>query len=240
MLGGVSPARYVPPMTRHFTSATYDFLRDLAAHNDREWFAANKERYLHSVQEPALDFITDFAPQLARISPHFTADSRVVGGSLFRIHRDTRFSQDKTPYKENTGVQFRHEAARDAHAPGYYLHIQPSASFMGVGLWRPETGVAYRIRQAIADDPAGWKKATRAKTFRETFTLDGDSLVNPPKGFDPDHPLLDDLKRKDFIASVRLTQRQVTGDTFIDEFGALCRTAEPFMRFLCSAVGVPF
>jgi uncharacterized protein (TIGR02453 family) len=227
-------------MTTYFTPATYAFLRDLAANNNREWFTANKARYIEKVQEPALDFISDFGPKLAKISPHFTADSRVVGGSLFRIQRDTRFAKDKTPYKTNTGVQFRHEAAKDAHAPGYYLHIQPSETFVGVGLWRPETAVAYRIRHRIAEDPSGWRKATQNKAFSEIFRLGGDSLVNPPKGFDPDHPLIADLKRKDFIASVKLTQKSVTSDGFLDEFAAMSRTATPFMRFLCEAVEVPF
>lgn len=229
-----------PNMTTHFTPATYGFLRDLAAHNDREWFNANKSRYIETVQEPALEFITDFGSKLAKISLHFTADARTVGGSLFRIQRDTRFSKDKTPYKVNTGVQFRHEAAKDAHAPGYYLHIQPAGTFMGVGLWRPETAIAYRIRVRMADDPAGWRKAAHAPSFRSVFDLGGESLVNPPRGFDPDHPLLEDLKRKDFIASTRLTQKAVTSDGFVDEFTRLCRQATPFMRFLCEAVGVPF
>ena len=227
-------------MSRHFTPATFAFLRDLAANNDRDWFSENKDRYVDKVQEPALQFITDFGPRLAKISPHFTADARVVGGSLFRIHRDTRFAKDKTPFKQNTGVQFRHEAAKDAHAPGYYLHIEPAGTFVGVGLWRPETAMAYRIREHIAEDPGAWKKAAFGKAFRETFTLGGDSLVNPPRGFDPDHPFVDDLRRKDFIASVPLTQKTVTSDDFIDQFHSLCRTATPFMRFLCDAVGVPF
>jgi uncharacterized protein (TIGR02453 family) len=227
-------------MTTYFTPATYAFLRDLADNNDREWFAANKARYVEKVQEPALDFISDFGPRLAKISPHFTADARVVGGSLFRIQRDTRFAKDKTPYKTNTGVQFRHEAAKDVHAPGYYLHVQPSETFVGVGLWRPETAVAYRIRDRIAEDPGSWRKATQNRSFAELFSLGGDSLVNPPKGFDPDHPLIEDLQRKDFIASVKLTQKTVTSDEFLDEFAAMCRTATPFMRFLCEAVGVPF
>lgn len=145
-------------MAAHFTKSTFDFLEDLAIHNDRDWFNANKSRYIETVQEPALQFITDFGPRLAKISPHFTADARTVGGSLFRIHRDTRFSKDKTPYKENTGVQFRHVAAKDAHAPGYYLHLQPGECIVGMGLWRPETAVAYAIREKIAADPAGWKR----------------------------------------------------------------------------------
>lgn len=226
--------------TGHFTVALFRFLGDLAANNDREWFNAQRDRYIETVQEPALEFITDFASRLRTISPHFTADARVVGGSLFRIQRDTRFSKDKTPYKLNTGVQFRHEAGKDAHAPGFYLHLQPGECYAGVGLWRPETAVANDIRRRISDDPAAWSKAAHGKRFTDTWTLAGESLVRPPKGFDPDHALIDDLKRKDFIGSTRLTQKQITSDGFIDEYAGMLRASAPFMRFLCEAVGVPF
>src|SRR3954470_21671845 len=92
-----------------FSPALFTFLRDLAANNDREWFAANKARYVAEVQEPALAFIEDVGMRLPEeISPHFVADPRTTGGSLFRIYRDTRFSKDKTPYKTHCGVQFRH------------------------------------------------------------------------------------------------------------------------------------
>ena len=225
---------------RHFTPSLYGFLRDLAENNDRDWFKEHKARYLDAVQEPALEFIIDAAPKLARISPHFTADARVVGGSLFRIQRDTRFSKDKTPYKENTGLQFRHDAGKDAHAPGFYLHLQPGGSYAGLGLWRPETKVTYRIREYIAANPDRWKKVTRSKRFTDTWSLGGDSLVRPPKGFDADHPLIEDLKRKDFIASTRLSQKAVTSEGFLDEYMDMNRRAAPFMEFLCNAVGVPF
>lgn len=227
-------------MAPHFSPSLFRFLADLEANNDRDWFQANKDRYVEHVQEPALSFIIDFAPYLEAISPHFRADARVQGGSLFRIHRDTRFSKDKTPYKTNTGMQFRHERAKDAHAPGYYLHLEPGQCFMGVGLWRPETKVAYRIRDRIAEDPAGWRRAAESKAFTDLYSLGGESLVRPPKGFDADHPLIDDLKRKDFIASTTLTEEQVTDDSFIDLFADHCRCATPFMAFLCGAVEVDF
>jgi uncharacterized protein (TIGR02453 family) len=220
--------------------ATFAFLRDLAANNDREWFKANKQRYVEDVQEPALEFIMAFEPILASISPHFTADARVVGGSLFRIHRDTRFSKDKTPYKANTGVQFRHQAGKDAHAPGFYLHIQPDESFMGVGLWQPETRIAYEIRAAIAEHPDEWRNAAHGDRFRSHFELGGSSLVRPPRGYEADHPLIEDLKRKDFIASAPLANDQITAPDFLDTFGDRCRAASPFMGFLCRAVGVPY
>lgn len=227
-------------MTTYFTPALFKFLKDLEANNEREWFNANKARYINSVQEPALSFIADFGSRLATISPHFRADAKVQGGSLFRIYRDTRFGKDKTPYKTNTGVHFRHERSKDAHAPGYYLHLQPGECFMGVGLWRPETKVAYAIREMIADNTAGWKKAAHGKRFTDVYSLDGESLQRPPKGFDPDHRYIADLKRKDFIASMRLTQKAVMGPDFLKEFESYCKRATPFMAFLCEAVGVEF
>ena len=227
-------------MAPHFSPALFRFLADLEANNDRDWFQANRDRYAEQVQEPALAFIIDFAPRLAAISPHFRADAKVQGGSLFRIQRDTRFSKNKTPYKTNTGVQFRHQRAKDAHAPGYYLHLEPGQCFMGVGLWRPETALAYRIRERIAEDPAGWKGATKPEKFTDVFSLRGESLLRPPRGFDAAHPLIDDLKRKDFIASAALTEEQVTDESFLDLFADRCRRATPFMAFLCGAVGVEF
>ena len=226
--------------SRYFTPALFTFLKDLKVNNDRTWFKANQERYEESVRQPALDFITDYADRLAKISPHLVADARTVGGSLFRIQRDTRFSKDKTPYKPNTGMHFRHEAAKDAHAPGFYVHLEPGSCFMGVGLWRPESKVAYAIRDRIDRDAAGWKKAARAKRFTDVFTLTGDSLQRQPKGYDPDHPLIDDLKRKDFIATASLTQKQVTSPDFMSDFDDRARRAKPFLGFLCTAVDVPF
>ena len=226
--------------TRYFTPKLFGFLKDLAENNDRAWFKANQDAYESYVREPALEFINDFTAPLKGISEYFVTDSRTVGGSLFRIQRDTRFSKDKTPYKTNTGMQFRHIMAKDAHAPGYYLHIQPGECFMGVGIWRPETKVAYAIRDKIDENPAAWKKATQGKRFTDVFTIGGESLKRPPKGYDPDHPYIEDLKRKDFIASTRVTQKDITSDHFMADFTANCKRATPFMRFLCEAVGVPF
>jgi uncharacterized protein (TIGR02453 family) len=229
-------------MPRYFNTKTFAFLKDLAENNDREWFNANKDRYEEVVREPALDFIQDFADRLVKISPHFSADPRKQGGSLFRIHRDTRFSKDKTPYKTHTGMQFRHVASQDdVHAPGFYLHIEPGACWAGVGLWRPATQDAAAIREKIAADAAGWKKAAYGKRFTDVYELsDGDKLQRPPKGFDPEHALIEDLKRRDFTAGVKLTQRLVTSEDFLDQYAAMCSAAAPFIRFLCGAVGVAF
>ena len=224
----------------YFTPATFKFLRDLAANNTRDWFAENKSRYEDKVKEPALRFIADFAPHLKKISPHFRADPRANGGSLFRIYRDTRFSKDKTPYKTVTGIHFRHDLAKDAHAPGFYLHIQPGNVFMGAGIWHPDGPTLRKIRESIVEDGTAWKRAKNAKAFSSQFKLEGDSLVRAPKGFDPEHALIEDLRRKDFIGVTSLTQKAVTQPDFMKEFTRLCRASAPYQRWLCRAVGVDF
>ena len=226
--------------TRSFSPDLFAFLRELKENNDREWFAANKDRYEAVIREPALDFIAAFEPLLHRISPHFVADARPVGGSLFRIHRDTRFSKDKSPYKTHTGIQFRHEAAKDVHAPGFYLHLQPGFVMVAAGAWHPDTEALAQIRGAIDADPAAWRRASNGKTFRERFELEGDSLKRPPAGYSADHPLIEDLKRKDFVATARLDERDVTAADFDERLEREFRAAAPFVSFLCGAVDVPF
>ncbi|MBU1228206.1 MAG: DUF2461 domain-containing protein [Actinobacteria bacterium] len=229
-------------MARYFTPALFAFVKDLKENNDRDWFKAHQDLFESHVREPALRFIEDFSEPLRRVSEHFTADARKVGGSLFRIQRDTRFGTDKTPYKTHVGIHFRHVATRDdVHAPGFYLHLEPGGCFAALGLWQPSTEHAYAIRGKIVEDPAGWKRAAHAKRFTEIYgTLEGDSLKRPPRGIDPDHPLIEDLKRKDFIASTRLRQSDITGDGFMEAYLATVKAGAPFMRYLCEAIGVGF
>jgi len=220
-------------MPKAFDADLFAYLKDLAANNDRVWFNENKKRYELTVKEPALDFIESFRPRLAEISPHFEANARVVGGSLFRINRDTRFAKDKTPYKIHTGMHFRHERAKDAHAPGFYLHLQPRGNFMGAGLWRPEPKVARQIREYMSEHRDRWTAVT---TDLGLFELAGDSLKRPPRGFDPEDPLLDDLKRKDFMTTASFTQKEITAANFLEVFDQRCRQTLPFVAFLCDAL----
>ena len=227
-------------MQAHFGPELFQFLRELRANNDRGWFADNKARYIHDVKEPLLDFIADFEPHLHSISEHFVADTRTNGGSMFRIYRDVRFSKDKSPYKTQAAVHFRHEAGKSAHAPGFYLHLEPDNVFAGIGIWRPDSAALNRIRERIVDDSQSWHDAVQAPAFAEEFELGGDSLKRPPRGFDPDHPDIDDLKRKDHIAAVPFAEEETTAPGFIDEFADACRTASPYAKFLTTAVGLPY
>ena len=228
------------PRGPHLQKSLFQFFVELRAHNDREWFAENKDRYEADVKKPLVAFISAFAPRLAKISENFVADPRGNGGSMFRIHRDVRFSKDKSPYKTHAALQFRHVAGKDVHAPGFYLHLEPNNVFMGAGLWRPERDAMQAIRTAISETPARWKKATGGKSFKETFELRGDSLKRPPKGIDPEHPLIEDLKRKDFIVVHEFKAKDALQADFLSQFAKTCRTASPFMAFLTESIGLSY
>ncbi|UCC25775.1 MAG: DUF2461 domain-containing protein [Gemmatimonadales bacterium] len=226
-------------MTR-FSRETFRFLSDLAANNRRDWFDQNRDRYERHVREPAQEFIVAVGERLDDISPQLRADPRPVGGSLFRIYRDVRFSKDKSPFKTASGIQFRHAAGKDAHAPGLYLHIEPRNCFVGMGAWRPAGPALRAIREGLAADPGGWREAVNDPAFKRSFELGGESLMRPPRGFDPEHPLVEDLKRKDFVAFAAVPQAFLTGADLVDDFLSLCAPGRPFLQFLCTALGVPF
>ena len=224
----------------YFTAATLKFLKDLTDNNDREWFQENKQAYEDKVRTPALAFIEDIAPKLQLIAPRFRAIPKKMGGSLMRVYRDTRFGKDKTPYKTNIGIQFRHEAGKDVHAPGYYLHVENGNFFLGAGIWRPDSTALGKIRDRIIENGNEWVSTRENKTFNKNFSLDGDSLKNGPRGYPKDHPLMEDLKRKDFIAINELTKKDVLSEGFLDEVVTQFDNTEPLMRFLCSALDIRF
>ena len=223
-----------------FPTETLKFLKQLKRNNDRDWFNERKSVYESAIVEPALAFIESLQTPMQKISECFQVLPRKTGGSLMRIYRDTRFSKDKTPYKTNIGIHFRHTMGKDVHAPGYYIHIEPGDCFLGVGIWRPATKIAHSIRALIAEEPAAWKKATAGKKFRDNFVLSGDSLKRPPRGFDADHPWIEDLKRKDFIGVHQFDEKEITSSDFSKEVAAVFRVATPLMRFLGQAIDVPF
>lgn len=214
----------------------FKFLRDLDQNNNRDWFLENKERYEVDVRNPVLKFISDFEPYLKKFAPGFVADPRPVGGSMFRIYRDARFSNDKTPYKTHVGVQFRHKRGKDVHAPGFYLHLEPRSVFAAAGLWRPESEPLLKIREAIVAEPDEWKHAISNRAFKKFHTLGGDALKRPPKGFPADHPSIEDLKRKDFICAADLSEKDVCAPDFALRLAEIFQAASPFMKFLTLAV----
>ena len=225
---------------RGFPDDFFRFFEDLRANNDRAWFNQNKLRYLASVVEPTSAFIVAMAPRLDRISTHYIANPKPHGGSMFRIYRDTRFSKDKSPYKTHAGVQFRHEAGKDAHAPGFYVHLDPDGVFFGGGVWLPPNPVLNRIRDHIVDNARSWGRIRNAKKVRDAGGIRGDSLKRPPRGFDPEHTHIEDLMKKSFYVAVDAPAAAVFEADFADRVAEGFKVAAPMMRFVTDALDLPF
>ncbi|MEM8917557.1 MAG: DUF2461 domain-containing protein [Pseudomonadota bacterium] len=216
------------------TPALFDFLRDLKKNNDRDWFKAQKDRYEAEVVDPVTDFIANMVEPVFGISPHIIVDPRPNGGSRFRIYRDTRFSKDKSPYKTQVGCQFRHEAGKDAHAPGFYVHLSPGEVFFGGGVWGPKGDALRQIRQRIVDKPERWREAT------DSLDLRGDQLVRAPKGFDPDHPLIEDLRRKSFFSFRNADEKLACSKGFETAVEQQFSKVAPLMQFVADALLLKF
>ena len=223
-----------------FPPTTMLFRSELAANNDRQWFEENRDRYESEVRGPALAFLRALEKPVGKLTSRLKVSPKKVGGSLMRIHRDVRFSKDKSPYKTNIGIHLRHEAGRDVHAPGAYVHIEPDDVFLGVGIWHPDSTALKAIRERIANEPKVWKRVRDAKRFRERFELAGDTLKRPPRGFDAEHPYIEDLKRKDFIGVQSLDPGMITSRLMVKETVAAIRDARAFMEFLCVALRLPW
>lgn len=217
----------------YFSKKLFSFLKELKRNNNRDWFLANRERNEKDVRGPALKFITDFAPHLRKINPNFVADPKPHGGSLFRIYRDIRFSEDKSPYKTHIGMNFPHSRMAEVHSPGFYLHLEPDGCFAAAGIWHPDSRTLNLIRSAILNQPADWQKVRKTG-----LKLSGDSLVRPPKGYSPDHPFIEELKMKDFVYSLEFSDGQVCGTSFLGDFADACKKMTPLVAFLTKAVGM--
>jgi len=237
----------------YFTPATFRFLRALGRNNQREWFHAHKDEYETTVRAPALRLIADLAEPLRAISPLLTANPRTVGGSLFRINRDTRYANDKSPYKTHVGMSFYHAATRATargvggsaalgrlDAPGLYLHLAPTGSFTGGGIWHPQPPTLKRLRDFVVDNPRSWKTATRDKAFLKVFHLSGESLVRPPRGYDPAHELLEDLKRKDFVASTEVPQQELFDPALVKLLVRRYKLMRPMLDWLSASLDLEF
>ena len=178
---------------------------------------------------------------LAAISPHYLADPKPVGGSLFRIQRDTRFAGDKSPYKPWQGARLFHERRREVPSPSFYVHLQPGHCFVGAGLWHPDTRTQRRVRQFIVDNPAGWKAAAHAPAFRRRYRRDdSDMLVRPPRGFPTDFEFMDDLRHRNFVASRGLEDALFTGPQLHASLERDLAALAPLVDYLCAALDLEF
>lgn len=224
----------------YFTPATFRFLRALDRNNNREWFLAHKAEYERDVRDPFLQLIADMQAPLTKISANYRADARKNGGSLFRIHRDTRFSNNKEPYKPWQGARFFHERRHEIPAPSFYVHIQPGDCFAGGGMWHPDSDALKRIRAFLADNPAAWKRATQSKAFREHFTFWGEALTRPPRGFDPAHELIEDIKRKDFAAGEGFDEKLACSAELRPWLAETYKRLAPMIDYLCATQELDF
>lgn len=227
-------------MQGYFSEQTFEFLRQLAEHNQREWFNEHKADYEMHVREPARALIRDMKESLSKISSHFVTDDRKMGGSLMRIYRDVRFSKNKLPYKTNIGIQFRHEQGKDVHAPGFYLHIEAHEVFVGAGIWHPDGPTLKLIRSYLDAHPTRWQDVIHDPVFNKAFHFGGDSLQRPPRGYATDHPLIEDIKRKDFIAIAPLAPELMLESDLPELIADYFATSGPLVEQLCRAIRVPF
>lgn len=221
-------------MPAYFPPELFRFLTRLKRNNDRDWFLAHKNEYENCMRQPALKFITDFAVPLRQIAPTLVSDPRPSRGSLFRIHRDTRFSHDKRPYKTNLAMRFFHRG-KDVHSPGFYLHLEPGGSFAACGLWRPEPPTLLKVRNAIVSRPKEWRSVRKLLNWD-----DAGRLSRPPRGFPADHEFVEDLKLRDLGSSVSFSDEQICGAKFMAQYVAACKKMAPLGAFLSSALGLKF
>ena len=229
---------------RGFRPAAFRFLRDLARNNEKTWFEAHRDVYEREVRGPMRLLVEALDAELGSIAPEIVGDAK---RSMFRIHRDVRFSRHKSPYKTNAGAWFYNRDAgrkvgRDGEGggAGFYFHIDPTSCFVAGGLWMPARPALLRVREAIAAQPAALARLTSPPGFRRRF-VDGlredPKLRRVPRDFPPDHPAADWLKLQSFTAAASIEPRVVTSPRLIDR---LCRDAElltPLVRWLNRALG---
>jgi uncharacterized protein (TIGR02453 family) len=210
------------------------FLKDIAKHNNREWFEKNKPKYLDA-KESFEDFLEALHAELLKFDESLAGlNPRMMG---LRIYRDVRFSKDKRPYKVNMGAGFS-PGGKMMQEPGYYIHIEPGKSFIAGGLYMPDPGNLAKIRQEIDYNPKGIQKILNDKTFKKYFTGldDFDRVKTAPKGYPKDHPQIELLKNKSFIVSHYFTDTAVKDKKFVKKVAQVCNAIKPLNEFLKEAV----
>lgn len=216
-------------------SSTFSFLQDLSLNNNREWFAANKEKYevaRRNVEEVTADLLTELQSFDHRIPKDILPKKCVL-----RIYRDVRFSKDKTPYKTNFGVSVS-EAGRGADCPGYYIHFEPGKSFVAGGYWLPQADHLKSIRQEIDYNTSDFLNIIESQDFKKYFKAlsTEDSLKFAPKGYDIDHPHIDLLKLKSFICSRSFTDNEMQKQEGMKQIVEGLKLIMPLNHFLKDAL----
>ncbi len=217
------------------------FLRELAVNNDRAWFSANRERYETRIREPALAFVRAIAPHLAELSPHLVVDAARTGGSLGRANRDTRFTDDKSPYHPTVLLSFSHGHVDAGRAPGFWLRLTPRGATLTAGLRAAGPRSLRRIREAIVERPDVWQTARDDDVLATLFgDLGKPDLQRVPRGFPSDHEHEVDLRRRRFALERLMGARAVSDADLVVETAATFAAAAPLLAFLCDALGLPW
>ena len=203
--------------------STLKFLKDLAKHNDREWFAAHKPAYI-TAQQNMCNFIDKL---IIEMNKHDELDNVSGKKSLYRIYNDVRFSKDKSPY--NPRFAFSLSRATKLRRGGDYLSIKPGHSFLGCGFFSPNPADLSRIRQDISSGYEQWNKILKAKGIVSNFgTLAGDTVSTAPRGYDIKHPAIELLRHKQFVLRHHYTDAEVTAPDFLKEVNKTFRAVRPF------------
>lgn len=202
---------------------TITFLKNIKKNNNREWFQENKPKY-----EAAHEDIKAF---VAALEEELNKHDSIEKSKIFRIYRDVRFSKDKTPYKNSFGISFTRAGAQ--RRGGYYLHIEPGASMIGGGFWRPESADLKRIRQEFERDDKPIRKIINSATFKKHFgQLEGESVKTAPKGFDKEHPAIDLIKMKSFIVRKDIKDSDITSDVFLKEVNGTFKAMRKYFDYM--------
>lgn len=207
--------------------ASFDFLKSLSKHNDREWFNKHKEQYTSAHTN-----IVEFANALlAEMNKHDNIETASGKDSLFRIYKDVRFSKDKTPYNTQWNGGFKR--ATKKQRGGYYFHLQPGNSFVAGGFWGPETKDLQRIRQDIDANYKAWQKMLSNKTLVSTFEkMIGEQVSSAPRGYAKDNPAISLLRYKQFLLRHNFTDAEVLAPNFAKTASDTFKKMRPFLDFM--------
>ena len=217
-------------MLPRFTRDTLTFLRALKRNNDREWFKSRKDDYERHVRTPMIGVIEQLARDFRRIAPELVASPKA---SLYRIYRDTRFSEDKTPLKTNAAAVFPWKGLARHEGAGLYFEVAPGWVWIGGGMYAPQSPQLLKVREHIVDTWPEIRKITTARAFASRVgTLHGDRLTRVPRGFPADHPSVEFLKHRQFLASREFPADFATNDDFYPTLLATFAAIVPLVRFL--------
>jgi uncharacterized protein (TIGR02453 family) len=213
-----------------FPRETLTFLRALKRNNRREWFLAHRDQYENSVRRPMLTTIERLAEDLREFAPDVVASPK---DSMYRIYRDTRFSENKAPYKTHVAANFPTRRLRKHEGAGLYFHISPDQVWIGGGMYAPPTSQLQLVREHIAGNVTRLRAIVDSPGFRRVVgSLQGERLKRVPRGFPTDHEAAEYLKFRQFLAGCELPGSAATSPTFYATLLKVFRQVAPLTRFL--------